>query len=789
MTTKTALFALVAGLAGFARADANPPWATCTCDAPTPLPAGTSWAGGELSFTNRAANGGASFDFSALDAAAFDGATIRFADGEIAVDSLKFNPSRGFVFVGGAGTVLKGVADKSIFDGHNTQTFQTFQASQTFQTSTWSNLAFTCDAAAGPGWRNGGAIAVEGGSFTIADCAFAGCFAEEFGGAVCALLLTGDSAVENCTFEGGRVSAWNGYGGAIYASAAAEDVRLAVAGSSFVGNAAVNGGAICTMRAADGDELPIALELAGCRFEDNAADCDGGAIFAEGAVALAAAAGDVGGCAFEANVAGLSGGAICMVGVEGVSQPTGIAVGAGTAFRGNLATNDVAGAAFWTAGGAIAVTCAGFSLEVSGRHVAFEGNRAASATESYGGAIYAAAGTSADVSCAAFLGNGSGFSGGAVFSCGDALTISTSIFSNNVVAADGYGGAVSVESGAALTMSNATVRGSNRGAVDVYGASAALVNCLVADNNGETDVFVGGGDGTALVADHAAYGRAEVEEGVPVSTNCCLSGVDATAYGGASLRLADDGYNPVAAQGLVQDALDYDGVPYGSRPLGHSIGAFECATTTTIEIVSTTWYHNRGDGLYYPRLEVRFVGGAGADVAGVTLICGGEEFDLPDSCMAQLRTAAAGDVFWFGVDPETFVQYPGDPDRWGYVPPENRLFGVHDAKRPVSVSLAVKGVLRFAEIASVPRTARSVSAAKLPAAVPVPAAFAEFRIGERLVGKIKPVANAKVVLWGCSELGGEWQKVGEVDVGEDGAFSSTVPEGMRFFRLEAEVAR
>ena len=96
---KTVLLALAAGFAALARGDEDRPWASCACERPNPLPVGTSWAGGELWFTNRAANGGASFDFSALDAATFDGATIRFVDGTITVDSLKFDPTRGLTFI------------------------------------------------------------------------------------------------------------------------------------------------------------------------------------------------------------------------------------------------------------------------------------------------------------------------------------------------------------------------------------------------------------------------------------------------------------------------------------------------------------------------------------------------------------------------------------------------------------------------------------------------------------------------------------------------------------------
>ena len=348
---------------------------------------------------------------------------------------------------------------------------------------------------------------------------------------------------------------------------------------------------------------------------------------------------------------------------------------------------------------------------------------------------------------------------------------------------------MSVESGAALVMRNSTVRGSNGGAVDAYRSKATLVNCIVVDN-GEVDISVGGEADAELVAERTSYGRAEVAEGTPVTTNACVSGRDEEIYRGAELYLdSSSAYLPEACEGLVQAAMDFDGVKYGSRPAGYSMGAYECGTPTEIEILSTTWYHNRSDGQYYLRLEIRFTGGDANRITGVTLTCEGVDHELPTADVARLKAATAGTVLAFGVEPATFVQYPNSAANTGFVPSENRLFGVHDATRPPELSVAVQGTLRMAEVVSVPRKTRTVTAVRQAATVPVKARFAEFRIGERLSGRVDSAQGGTIWLLGCAALGDEWQVVDEIEVDANGEFSVAIPGGLRFFRLEAEVPR
>ena len=626
----------------------------------------------------------------------------------------------------------------------------------------------------------GGAIDCLGGTLAVEKCAFTKLATRYNGGAISARLMDGDVAISDSTFTQNVCGPINGTGGAIYASAnAAAVVTLRLRGCTFSGNSAQSGGAVMTVCTTYDEEVPVGLDARDCTFDGNTVDYSGGAAFVGGNAFVS-------NTLFSANGANVQGGAICSsaIAAPGELAPR-LQIRSGTVFRGNSATND----SIWTCGGAIALWGEAAALDVDGRHVVFAENEAKSAKGAYGGAVYVATGTVARLSLAQFLGNESQTGGGAVFADEAGVVVQTSVFSNNTVtAAKGYGGAVAAE-GATLTVSNSTVRGSNGGAVDAYRSKATLVNCVVVDN-GATDVSVGGGSGAELVAEYTSYGRAEVAEGTPVTTNVCFSGRDKSIYLGESLYLDSLGaYLPEACEGIEQEAWDFDGVKYGSRPAGRSMGAFECPTLTEIEIVSTTWYHNRSDGLYYPQIKIRFIGGDAHRIAGVTLTCGGVNHELPAADVARLKAAATGEVVSFGVDPATFVPYPNSPASFGFVPPENRLFGIHDASRPPELAVTVKGTLRMAEVVTVPVTPRLLTAARMPTTIPVKARFTEFRIGERLSGKIEAAWDATVFLWGCASLGDGWKPVCPLEIDADGGFSTAVPDGLRFFRLEAEVPR
>ena len=703
-----------------------------------------------------------------------DATNVAFAAGEIAFDGIALadrelsftaNPSGTTLVVGGA---------QSGFDLSGASGVWTFRGVGFRGRGERPDLIY-----------DGGAIVCRGGRLTLEGCVFVNLSSRFTGGAVSAYLMDGDVTISNCTFTGNAAGPLNGMGGALYTSRNSSGTGvLRLGGTAFEGNFAQNGGAVSTVRVIDDFESPMPVKITGCTFRGNMADYSGGAVDDEGDLSVT-------NTLFEDNGAALQGGAICAGTSDSDWAGADLAVLAETVFRGNSATNAVSDGRHWTAGGAVSLAGEGYSLSVDGRHVVFAGNRAATPSGAYGGAISAAEGTVAYVSLAEFFANRAETAGGAVFSWGDECVIATSIFSNDTVTAGtGFGGAVAVETGAALVMSNSTVRGAKGTAVVADGAPATLINCVIVDN-GETDISVFG-EGSSFTAAHMAYGTARVLVGSPVVTNACLSGLGAEIYRGDSLRLKSEKYNPVAALGLVQTAMDHDGVAYGSKPEGYSMGAFECPTPKddpVIEIVSVTWYHNRSDGLYYPRLEIRFVSGDASRITGVTLACEGTDHELPAADVTRLKTATVGHTFFFGVDPESFTQFEGSPENWGFVPPKDRLFGVSEATRPVGFSVTVKGTLRIAEVVPIVESPRRMLAAARPRTVPVTARFTDFRIGERISGQIESVIGSKIALFGCAALGLNWQVVGEIERDGEGRFTTVVPKGLRFFRLEAEVDR
>ena len=631
----------------------------------------------------------------------------------------------------------------------------------------------------------GGAIDCLGGTLTVTNCTFTKLVSRFNGGAISARLMDGDVVIADSTFTNNLCGPINGTGGAIYASAnACRTVVLRLCGCTFCVNSSQSGGAVTTVCTTYDEEVPVELDVRDCTFDRNTVNYNGGAAFIGGDAIVS-------NTLFSANGADVQGGAICtgVIAEDGREGPA-LQIRSGTVFRGNRATANTV----WTCGGAIALWGEGASLDVDGRHVVFAGNKTISVKGAYGGAIYAATGTMARLSLAQFLGNEADTGGGAVFAEAADLAVLTSIFSNNTVtAAGGYGGAVSAES-ATLTVSNSTVRGSNAGAVDACGSQVTLVNCVVADN-GEADISVFG-DGASLRMDHTAYGRAAASVAVVagVITNACISGIGASVFKGDALYLDSAAkYTPVAAEGLVQTALDHEGVAYGSRPEGHSMGAYECATPMfdpVIVIKNVTWYHNRSTGYYYPRIEIEFVGGDARRIEGVTFMCDGEDHELPQDCVDQLKGATTpGQVFSFGVNPATFEQFASSPENWGFVPEGDRLFGLYKKTRPVNIAVEMKAELRVAEVTPVSALPKRMLASTQKKTVPVPTQFTDFSVGESLSGRAEVMPGAKVRLLGCAALGDAWVVVGELAVDADGRFTTAVPEGLRFFKLEGEVAR
>ena len=980
---------------------------------------------------------------------------------------------------------------------------------------------------------HGGAIDCRESSLTVTNCTFEKLAARFGGGAIGARLMTGDVAISDSKFTDNVCGPKNGTGGAIYVSAREDGRTLHVSGSTFTANVAQSGGAVTTVCTTDDGEHPMAIDIVACTFDRNVADYNGGAVFA-GSDTI------VSNSLFLANGAGVQGGALCVGGPD-VASSADVRIESGTVFRGNQATND--SATVWTCGGAVALVDDGGQQSIVGRYVIFEDNVALSPAGGFGGAVFTGEGASADVLYGRFLDNRADVGGGGVFSAGDRLEISTSVFSNNLVSADsgGYGGAISVEK-SKLVVKNTTVRYSNLGAVDVYGAEAEIVNSVIVDN-GEMmpDVQIGGA-GASLKIDFSAFGRlvaTDVESQGKVTQSDCLPDMDASIYRGGSLYLAMAGTNPAAVKGLPQSEEDHLKVRYGYDGRGYAMGAFECpvpsyritydlnddggevdnravnnptnrygffadelpvaiypptrpcyeflgwkeggtyywakdgfpeiplgasrayaftalwrekekpfdtihyvfdpgesesdhevvnnpnnphhyvmsdtafalypptrpgkeldgwqwrrqggefvvlpesvipegtsgdiwlrpvwtdaytieydlsggrnhpqnpigyskktlplrvstdpfasatpgkvfeptrdgyefvgwtwklkagsawspfsdespipagttgdlvlraawspiqnaieyvlaggendpsnptsytvetefplvlkpatraglvfdgwqirnfATQTwdpleggvlpvgttgyvwvkatwtdkpTISVEELTWYHNRSDGRYYPKIVLKVDAGDASVVTGITFTCSnGVSFEMPAAKLAVLNELSVGGTVTNGV--EHFVPYSNSEAGYGFVPPTERLFeGFVDAQRPdpASLSVSVSGVFRTVsgEVSlNVPvrlASARRKSVRLLSAWVPVPAQFTDFQVGERLTGRTEVPAGAAVVLYGCETLGGEWVKVATLSVGTDGTFSTTVPEGLHFFRLMAEVRR
>ena len=642
------------------------PWATCNPgqlpnkDWLSQLPQGLSYVGGEFWFWRRVGgkDGPVTFDFGELPlamlaAAGLTSVNIEFVSGEIPVDTIIAPTDFGFNFIGhkqqqkklaaGTGalaatqaTKLIAKSGKSIFSlvsGYEIQDWEPREIKKmggkaptsgtgiTNATNVWENLAFTCDDEDLVTDRCGGAIRMEGGAMRVVGCTFENCFADDYGGAIFAFGLERDSFVTGCGFVNCFVNGTYGYGGAIYASSKivghveqGAGVRFTVSDATFTGNESVNGGAICTMRDANRDDLvneqPIELVIARTGFLENWADYDGGAILAEGPVTIDDGIDDVqpvkkaGGLAparstsFARNIAGGAGGAIAMTDVDGEwFVPAKLSIGAGTTFSRNVASN----AYEQVYGGAVAHLQPGGELEIFGAkfldNTAIATGRSANYAYALGGAVYVDENAVASLEKTRFFGNwavseNSYALGGAVeFLTNDIVTVTACSFDDNSAAGDFdyYGGAIDFGADVQATVKNSTFRGSNIEAVDAYCASVTFTNCVIVGNARLSgiefdlaDVYAT--DSTVDIA-WSAYGTYELDgvtEGVfddEANHNLPESTIDIyDPAEGAEPWLCPTGYVAAAALGLVQDATDIDGVPYGSRFWGYSMGAYECHT-------------------------------------------------------------------------------------------------------------------------------------------------------------------------------------------------------------------
>ena len=762
---------------------------------------GVSLEGNVLKFFKCNNEGSATFDFGLLLERGWvpEGGVIHFVEGEIPVAKLVVPETltgeyADMTFVGDEnGTLLKSVPKKLSQYDEELSVFVVRASGE--EVRRFRDLAFVgCDDGYA-GAQDGGAINMKGGILEVSECVFRNChtagFTGELGGAICAVELAGDSLVTNTAFENCWVGVANGYGGAIYATAKTDGLTLTIADSKFTGNRATSGGAVTTMRIDVVAEHPIALAISGSQFAENKAVHNGGALMIETDASVT-------NTVFEGNRAEIEGGAICSLAIVGKEEPMTLRLRSDTLFRGNVVANDKE----WTCGGAVAVMNAGATLVTEGRHVIFDGNRVAiSEKPSYGGAVYLADGTAANIELAGFLANDAGTGGGAVFAAGSDVVISTCIFSNNVLTVTGgRGGAVGAEN-TTLVFSNCTVRGSNQVAVDLYETDADVVNCVIADNGSGLDLASTTAEGGSadLTMLYTSYGRAGASETVSITTNGCISGTDASVFRGETLLLNSlTNYLAEAAEGLVQEAYDYSGWAYGSHPEGTSMGAYECPTPKydpIIEIVETEWFHNRGNGLYYPRITVKFVGGDAARITALTLKSESGDHELPQQCVDEMLMATNGQLFVFGVDPDKFPKSYSRTAHDGYIiwsdPAEKErvmLFGEYESTRPLQLELEVAGDVHFSEVVPVFEEEREVSR-DLPRTVEIPARFEEFAVGEKLTGRTAIRVGTTAMLQGCEKLGDEWIDVCLVEIDVLGRFETEVPEGLFFFKLVMEVPR
>ena len=536
-------------------------WAWCTCAtapaAPVDLPYGVSYdsENEKYLFWERNDADSATFDFAKVAGWDITDGAIHFIDGTINVDQFVVPAAAGnLTFIGGTDTTLAATAGTRAFD----------VTSGADDVRAWTNLTFT-----------GSGIAVTGGKIEVAKCAFDTCASDQFGGAIAAHALSGESTVVDSTFTG----CFADDGGAIFATgASASGVTLKVVRSTFTENMGGNGGAIST-QTRDVGSYALSLDIANSTFLRNQTlpGCSGGAIAAQGNVSIDADATveTPGTTVFQGNFAGLSGGAIDITFSakrEGSSEANDAAllIGRGVKFIGNSVTGGLE-----ALGGAISIdeTPAGCKYALEAEGVLFKENIVTGETGAYealGGAIFVYGGTDADDT---------------------EVTVDTCVFDGNGAFAEDegvaiYGGALEIDY-STVTVKNSTFRNSNIEAAYFWNGDVAVTNCVAVGNN-----TAGYEDSADLIFDsvgsatmsYSAYGKVVSYE-TTLSETDNLANRPTTIYDGDSLKLNPAGFNPVAVFGLTQEGVrDFEGTQYGYDGYSWSMGAFE---TVTVKLTVT----------------------------------------------------------------------------------------------------------------------------------------------------------------------------------------------------------
>ena len=390
---------------------------------------------------------------------------------------------------------------------------------------------------------HGGAIETYGGVFSASDSIFTGNSANGFkaaGGAPA--LMYSENTITGGTFSGNAAY----FGGAIQQNAG----TMTVTGASFFGNATAGDPSGTFMPGGGAIEIHsgATASISGSTFGGNTAYA-GGAICNdtfEGAVCEVSVDASV----FEANTADYQGGAIYNYAVMSVT---------GSVFTGNMVVETETNS--WTSFGGAVVNTKNGDLTVTGgtfsANSAVQGGAIAtfidygssdtanltvadaafnSNTSMYGGGIYIQTGTEdmTSVSGTDFSGNTASYGGGAICQCFGALTVTGGTFTANSAGNDG--GAIAVwDSGkTAASVSGATFDSNTAaygGAISHTWASVALLvsGCVFTGNGGDTTL-----QGGAVWNDANSSGSVTIS-GSTFSGNA--AGEGGAAWNGGGMRL------------------------------------------------------------------------------------------------------------------------------------------------------------------------------------------------------------------------------------------------------------
>ena len=291
--------------------------------------------------------------------------------------------------------------------------------------------------------------------------------ADHFGAVVTA--TTGTLKIDNVTFEnnkfdevntGDKDKQHNGTRGIIRAAGA----NLEVAKSTFAGNEAVLGGAINVW--SDGKNT---VKIADSTFTGNATKSHGGAVYITGSQVQTTIAD----ATFSKNTSGKQGGALQLAGAGETTITN-------TTFSENAAG---------TFGGAINAT----GTKVAATNVTFEGNKAAGA-DGHGGALFVdGQGASHKQTGGKFVGNSAKKNGGAIrVQNGAALDLTNVVFDGNTAA---NGGAVDTFNAGNVTFTDTTFTNNQAGG---WGGALRINggNVTIAVTEGKSLVYEGNKAGT-----------------------------------------------------------------------------------------------------------------------------------------------------------------------------------------------------------------------------------------------------------------------------------------------------